>query len=96
MASERRRVSRRIDESWTVLTSIETEDALRCVDLFRRPDATFGYEEFRRDPEDQGAWTPMRFASTLRYASLDGARAAAIAAVAWMPKAEAAAESVAP
>ena len=27
---------------------------MRCVDLFRRPDGTFGYEEFRRDPEDQG------------------------------------------
>ena len=57
---------------------------MRCVDLFRRPNGTFGYEEFRRDPEDQGAWTPVRFASGLRYASLDQARAAAVAAVAWL------------
>jgi hypothetical protein len=48
-------VSQRIDKSWTVLASIETDDGLRCVDLFRRPDGTFGYQEFRRDPEDQGA-----------------------------------------
>jgi hypothetical protein len=89
-------VSRRIDKSWTVLTSIETDDGLRCVDLFRRPDGTFGYEEFRRDPEDQGAWTPMRSASALKYASFDDARAAAAAAVAWMPKAETAAEPTAP
>ena len=67
-----------------MLASLETEDGLRCVDLFRRPDGTFGYEEFRRDPEDRGAWTPVRFASALSYASLDQARAAARAAVPWL------------
>jgi hypothetical protein len=77
-------MSRRIDKSWTVLASLETEDGLRCVDLFRRPDGTFGYEEFRRDPEDRGAWTPVRFASGLSFASLEGARAAAAAAVIWL------------
>jgi hypothetical protein len=80
---------RRIDKSWIVLASIETEDGLHCVDLFRRPDGTFGYEEFRRDPEDQGAWTPVRFASGLSYASLDQARAAAAVAVVWLGEAEA-------
>ena len=84
-------MSRRIDKSWTVLTSIETDDGHRCVDLFR----TFGYEEFRRDPEDQGEWTPVRFASALNYASLEAARAAAAMAVAWMPKAETAAKPAA-
>lgn len=77
-------MSRRIDKSWVVLESLEGEGGLRCVDLFRRPDGTFGYEEFRRDPEDQGAWTPVRFASVLSYASLEDARAAAAAAVAWL------------
>jgi hypothetical protein len=77
-------MSRRIDKSWIVLKSIETDDGHRCVDLFRRPDDTFGYEEFRRDPEDQGEWTPVRFASALNYASLEEARAAARGAVAWM------------
>ena len=88
-------MSRRIDKSWTVLKSIETDDGHRCVDLFRRPDGTFGYEEFRRDPEDQGEWTPVRFASALKYASLETARAAAAMAVAWMPKAETAAKPAA-
>ena len=77
-------MSRRIDKSWVVLASLETEDGSRCVDLFRRPDGTFGYEEFRRDPEDQGAWTPVRFASGLSYASLEQARAAAEAAIVWL------------
>ena len=87
-------MSRRIGKSWTVLTSIETGDSLRCVDLFRRPDATFGYEEFRRDPEDQGVWTPVRFASALSYATLEDARAAATKAVAWMREEVPAAEPV--
>jgi hypothetical protein len=74
----------RIDKSWTVLQSLETDDGLRCVDLFRRPDGTFGYEEFRRDPEDCGVWTPVSFASGLRYPSLENARSAAAAAVKWL------------
>jgi hypothetical protein len=78
-------MSRRIDKSWIVLASIETEDGCRCVDLFRRPEGTYGYEEFRRDPEDQGIWTPVRFASALIYPSLEQAQTAAAAAVAWMP-----------
>jgi len=77
-------LSRRIDKSWIVLVSLETEDGLRCVDLFRRPDGTFGYEEFRRDPEDRGAWTPIGFASGLSHATLEQARAAAEAAVVWL------------
>jgi hypothetical protein len=81
-------VSQRIDKSWTVLASLETEDGSRCVDLFRRPDGTFGYEQFRRDPEDQGVWTPVGFASGLSYASLEQAHAAAAAAVAWLGDAD--------
>ena len=77
-------MSLRIDKSWTVLASIETGDGHRCVDLFRPLDGTFGYEEFRRDPEDQGVWTPVRFASALSYATLSDARAAVTKAVAWM------------
>ena len=35
-----------------VLSSIETPDGGRCVDLFRTPDGSFGFEEYRRDAED--------------------------------------------
>ena len=74
----------RLDKSWVVLSSLETDDGVYCVDLFRRPDGTFGYEHFRRDPEDRGAWTPVGFASGLTYASLEAARAAARTAVKWL------------
>jgi hypothetical protein len=81
-------VSQRIDKSWVVLASLEGEDGTRCVDLFRRPDGTFGYEEFRRDPEDRGLWTPVRFASVLSFSSLEEARAAAEVEVVWLGDAQ--------
>jgi hypothetical protein len=77
-------MTRRIDKTWTVLASVETEDGRYCVDLFRRADGRFGYEEFRRDPEDGGAWTPVRFASGLVFGSLEDARAAAERATPWL------------
>ena len=49
-------MSARIDKSWLVFLSIENFDHDRCVDLFSRPDGTHGFEEFRRDAEDRGAW----------------------------------------
>jgi hypothetical protein len=39
------------------------------VDIFLRPDGTFGFEEFRRDPEDRGAWTPVAYFSGQEYDS---------------------------
>jgi|SoiMethySBSTD1v2_1073268.scaffolds.fasta_scaffold565585_1 hypothetical protein len=42
-------MSRRLYKSWTVLTSSQTSEADRCVDVFSRPEGTFGFEEFRRE-----------------------------------------------
>jgi len=47
--------------SWSILASHQTFEADRCVDIFSRPNGTFGFEEFRRDPEDMGAWTPIGY-----------------------------------
>jgi hypothetical protein len=77
-------MSRRLDKSWVVLTSLETPEGDRCVDLFRRPDGTYGFEEFRRDPEDAGAWTPVRYFSGGVYASQDAALASAARSVPWL------------
>ena len=63
----------RIDKSWVVLESIENDQHDRCVDLFRRPDGSFGFEAFRRDVEDAGAWTPVAYYSGAAYASKDAA-----------------------
>lgn len=77
-------MSKRIDKSWVVIDSIENREHDRCVDLFRRPDGTYGFEEFRRDVEDAGAWTPVRYYSGAIYSSREAALAAAVKAVAWL------------
>jgi hypothetical protein len=70
-----------------VLTSLEDPQGQRCVDLFRRDDGSFGFREFRRDPEDGGGWTPTRDYSHLRYDSKDAALQAAAATLGWLPPA---------
>lgn len=80
-------MSQRIDKSWVVLVSFETGEGDRCVDLFVRPDGSYGFEEFRRDPEDQGRWTAVQYYSTGSYGTRDAALGAAKEAVAWLPNA---------
>ena len=77
-------MSSRLDKSWKVLASPSTATADRCVDIFLRPDGTFGFEEFRRDPEDRGTWTPVAYYSTQVFLSEDDAVAAARHVVAWL------------
>ena len=78
---------RRIDKSSTVFDSIENRGHDRCVDLFERLDGSFGFEEFRRDVEDAGAWTPVQYYSALRWPSREAALAAAAELVAWLAEA---------
>jgi hypothetical protein len=77
-------MSARLDPSWKVLASPSTLTVDRCVDIFSRPDGTFGFEEFRRDPEDMGAWTPVAYYSERGFSTADDALAAARAAVPWL------------
>jgi hypothetical protein len=77
-------VSRRLDKSWTVFRSIENDAHDRCVDLFERPDRTFGFEEFRRDVEDAGLWTPVSFYSGMTYGTSGAALEAALKTVHWL------------
>jgi hypothetical protein len=77
-------VSSRLDKSWRVLASPSTPSADRCVDVFVRPDGTFGFEEFRRDPEDLGAWTPVAYYSGQEFTSEPDALAAARRSVTWL------------
>jgi hypothetical protein len=77
-------VSSRLDKSWQVLASPSTPAVDRCVDIFVRPDGTFGFEEFRRDPEDMGTWTPIAYYSAQEFFSQQDAVAAAREAVVWL------------
>jgi hypothetical protein len=80
-------ISKRIDPTWIVVASIENDAHDRCVDLFLRPDGSYGFEEFRRDVEDGGAWTPVAFYSHAAWGSRDAAQAAAVRAVVWLAEA---------
>ncbi len=71
-------------KSETVLASIENDDGSRCVDIFQRADGTFGFEEFRRDPEDQGRWSHAGNFGRRTFGSRTETEAAAAAAVAWL------------
>ena len=77
-------MSSRLDKSWMVLASHQTAEANRWVDIFLRPDGTYGFEEFRRDPEDMGAWTPVSYFSGREYARQSDVLAAARSAVSWL------------
>ena len=77
-------MSARLDPSWKVLASPSTPAVDRCVDVFSRPDGTFGFEEFRRDPEDMGAWTPVAYYSAREFPTEDDALAAARTSVLWL------------
>jgi hypothetical protein len=80
-------MSRRINKSWLVFASLENFEHDRCVDFFSRPDGNFGFEEFRRDPEDRGTWTPVTYRSGAAYSSKEAALAAAKQSVVGLAKA---------
>jgi len=77
-------MSSRLDKSWLVLANHQTPDGYRCIDVFQRSNGTFGFEEFRRDPEDMGAWTPVSYYSGRDFPTQGDAEQAAREAVQWI------------
>ena len=75
---------KRIKKSWTVFVSVENAEHDRCVDIFLRADGSYGFEEFRRDFEDGGRWTPVHRYSYITYASLTDALDTAERRVPWL------------
>ena len=67
-----------------VFRSIDNLDASRCVDIFRRADGTFGFEEFRRDVEDARGWFPVGGYSDRIFADHSDALTAAASSVPWL------------
>lgn len=67
-----------------VMRSIETPDGGRCVDLFVRPDGSFGFEEFRRDVEDGRGWFAIGSFSGESFQTVDLALSAARQRVPWI------------
>jgi len=67
-----------------VIRSLHNDEVDRCVDILRHEDGTFGFKEFRRDPEDRGGWTLVSYNPQKIYSTEDQAVAAARAAVVWL------------
>lgn len=67
-----------------VLISYETDDGRRCVDIFHRPDGSYGFEEYRRDPEDGRGWHPAGGFDMLQFPTRTACEAAARESVGWL------------
>lgn len=70
-----------------VLNSLNNDTGDRCVDFFRRADGSFGYREFRLDPEDQGRWSLTAAHDHAIFATYPDALAAALGQVPWLAQA---------
>ncbi|HXY99818.1 MAG TPA: hypothetical protein VEI03_07440 [Stellaceae bacterium] len=66
-----------------VVASLEDFDRFRCIDVLQRPDGTFFFNEYRRDPEDAGRWTLIGDYSDRRYSTQDEALAGAESSFGW-------------
>jgi len=67
-----------------VVKSINAEGEGRCVDIFLRPDGTFGFEEYRRDAEDGRGWFPTGSFGCRDFSSEEERMVVARAKVAWL------------
>ncbi len=67
-----------------VVRSINAPGGMLCVDIFRRPDGSFGFAQYRRDPEDGRGWQPIGGDGTERFSDAVAATEAARAAVPWL------------
>lgn len=67
-----------------VIRSINLDGETICVDVFLRADGTYGFDEFRRDPEDGRGWYSIGHHGTAAFASLDQAIAEAKSKVSWL------------
>jgi len=68
-----------------VIQSINLDGADIFVDVFMRPDGTYGFDEFRRDPEDTRGWYRVGHFSDRVFADDVTALADAKKTVSWLP-----------
>jgi hypothetical protein len=72
----------RVDMSTRVVASLNDPADDHRVDVFVRADGIFGFEAYRRGPEDMKGWFPLRRHATRVFATDQEALAQAGAAVA--------------
>lgn len=67
-----------------VLDSFETAEGICCVDIFLRKDGTYGFAEYRNDPEDGGRRFISRDFSGQVFETRDEALVAARKSIQWL------------
>jgi hypothetical protein len=67
-----------------VVRSLNMDGEARCVDIFCRPDGTYGFEEYRREPEDGRGWYAIGSYSSRSFETSMDALANAKANVQWL------------
>ena len=72
-----------------VTKSISSDEGLRCIDIFRREDNSFGFEEYRTDPEANEGWFKIGFSEELtKFASEEEAFDEACETIPWLNQKE--------
>ena len=67
-----------------VYRSIEAPGGQICVDIFQRPDGSWGFAEYRRDPEDEQGWYDTWRFGEERFNSRDEAEAQVRSLCPWV------------
>ena len=67
-----------------VIHSINLDGDIICVDVFARLDGAYGFDEFRRDPEDGRGWYSIGHYGSLKFDSSDEALIEARHTVSWL------------
>ena len=72
------------EEKPHVMLSVNMPGNNICVDVFKRDDGSFGFEEFRRDHEDGRGWFLIGYYSHQVFDSFEAAKQAAEQTVGWL------------
>jgi hypothetical protein len=72
----------------TVLASFETVDGSQCVDVFKRADGSFGFEQYRSESDGTNRWQSLGKYSQLSFATGEEALNLAKGRVPWLSPAE--------
>lgn len=67
-----------------VAHSIEAPGGAICVDIFERPDRSWGIEEYRRDAEDGRGWFMTGHLGERRFPNQQAALLAALKLIPWL------------
>ena len=68
-----------------ILDSYQSPDGNCWIDIFVREDGTFGFTEYRSDPENGGRTFTLRDFSGLVFNTQESALAAARRSIWWLP-----------